>query len=322
MKHKKIIVLPLLITLLTSCIKADIPIADYFLDVETGDKLDNGYRILQLTDLHFNMGSNLTENQFFLDTLLYKARADYIVLTGDTFMDATLTEVEFAYSYFDKVGLPWSVVWGNHDKEGQFLKKELIDRLEECNNVKFIDHFNDNVYGDSNYAVNIKQNGITKWKLIMFDSNSYYFILGNPDLAYDSLHQDQIDWYKNVINYENGSNIPSLIFMHIPIEEYEIAFNSSTEIDGKNDDGVNYGSFNSGLFKEIKELGSTKGIFVGHDHVNNFAVNYENVVLSYGVKSSVNCYHDSYLGGQVITIDNSGDFTLNNIERIFINYEY
>lgn len=318
---KNFFIFPLLALSLSSCASKEVSIDKYFIDVEVGDKLSSGYRILQLTDIHLNVASNLNEDKNYLNKLISLANPDYIVLTGDTFLNATIHEIEFAYSYFDSWNIPWSIVWGNHDKEGTFSSRELINSLNNRKNLKFIDHLYDNVYGDSNYCINIKSEGETKWRFVMLDSNSYHNDISTPKLSYDSLHDDQVKWYENIIQYENTTNIPSLIFMHIPTHEYKEAIDKGYEYTGDIGEGICHGYRNSGIVDSCKKLESTKGIFVGHDHFNNFAVNYDGIVLSYGVKTGINCFHNYKIGGQIITISDSGDFSLNSIERIFVDYE-
>ena len=63
----------------------------------------------------------------------------------------------------------------------------------------------------------------------------------------------------------------------------------------------------------IHDAGSTKGMFFGHDHVNNFRAEYEGVLFAYGVKATNRIYYeDVMLGGQVIVIDNAGNFSVEN----------
>ena len=57
--------------------------------------------------------------------------------------------------------------------------------------------------------------------LMMVDSNSYTG--GTFFSGFDTIHDDQIDWYEKVIreNSAEGSVIPSLAFFHIPPKEFK-----------------------------------------------------------------------------------------------------
>ena len=50
------------------------------------------------------------------------------------------------------------------------------------------------------------------------------------------------------------------------------------------------------IFKFLKSLGDrvVRGVFVGHDHVNDYYAQYENIELVYGRKSGVNGYGGRY----------------------------
>ena len=37
------------------------------------------------------------------------------------------------------------------------------------------------------------------------------------------------------------------------------------------------------MFETMQELGSTDSVFVGHDHLNNFSLNYKGIDLNYGM---------------------------------------
>ena len=88
----------------------------------------------------------------------------------------------------------------------------------------------------------------------------------------------------------------SLAFFHIALPEYKDAWYEYRD-NGYNDtDNVKYvygnagekgdivyssKSYNFGFFDKMVELGSTQGTFCGHDHLNNFALNYKGIQLTY-----------------------------------------
>ena len=91
---------------------------------------------------------------------------------------------------------------------------------------------------------------------------------------------------------ENGGEVPkSLVFFHIPLVEYKDAWqeyvaNGRQDTEnvkliygnvGEKNDGVFPAEENCGLFDVAKELGSTQGFFCGHDHLNNFCLNYKGI---------------------------------------------
>jgi hypothetical protein len=173
------------------------------------------------------------------------------------------------------------------------------------------------VFGNANFAINLMQGSNIFEQLIIMDSNRYYF--GFDYQGYDFFKQDQIDWYSSLIDYtteKNGSLVESLMFYHIPLPEINDAWKAAKEDPSK----LKFGEqneepccpkTNSGFFDVIEKKGSTKGMYFGHDHVNNYIVNYRGVDFAYGVKSTDRVYYGKgMLGGRVITIrdDHSLDY--------------
>lgn len=149
---------------------------------------------------------------------------------------------------------------------------------------------------------------------------------------YDYIKQTQIEWYewvvKGVQKLNNDVVVPSSTYFHIPLPEFNIAYakyektlpedyNGRDVIGADGNFGLNREEgtiicspyYNSGFFDKMKELGSTKDVIVGHDHVNDSSIVYDGIRLTYGLKTGDGCYWDKsgmVSGGTTITIDNSG----------------
>jgi hypothetical protein len=135
----------------------------------------------------------------------------------------------------------------------------------------------------------------------MFDSGSYvdgdYF---GVQWKYDCVHENQVEWYKNTVEKlteENGGEVPSsLAFMHIPPIEMQQAYYEWRDNNFNDTDDVKYlfgeigehkkcvysSEYNYGFFDALLEEGSTKGVFFGHDHLNNLSLNYKGIQMTYG----------------------------------------
>ena len=96
------------------------------------------------------------------------------------------------------------------------------------------------------------------------------------------------------MNAETGHTVPSLVFFHIPLQQYRTAYElyeqGSGEVTwffGENNekmmDKVCCSEYPSAIFDTAKELGSTKGFFFGHDHYNNMSLEYQGIRLTYGM---------------------------------------
>ena len=179
------------------------------------------------------------------------------------------------------------------------------------------------------------------------DREEYVSESGEMYKDWARLNNKQLKWYKKQVEKlkEQGCTETSL-FIHIPIYAYRQALNENAKketIDKIYDwnktikydwwvcnrvnplykkgycniwNGSSNGELNEelgatpqddGVFKIIKEENSTKNIFVGHNHMNAFTMNYQGVNLHYCLKTGTGCYFaDTINGGTSITIDNNG----------------
>lgn len=145
--------------------------------------------------------------------------------------------------------------------------------------------------------------------------------------GYEFIAESQIAWYKWAIEGAakiNGGTAPeSTAVFHIALPEYHEAYlqwlDSGFNPDmgfGEMREQVCCPKINSGLFDVMKELGSTKNVLVGHDHINTFSVMYEGIRLTYGLKTGDRCYiNDDLNGGTVLTLTDKG---ITNVEHKFV----
>ncbi len=134
---------------------------------------------------------------------------------------------------------------------------------------------------------------------------------------YDYIKPSQIKWYEETaadIMKKTGSSklIASAVFDHIALPEYRIAYEEltgETEVtqnvpvyDVKNENGnfmimgqrretICCSGHNSGFFDSILKTGSTDLVVCGHDHVNDFVLNYKGIILAYNVPSGYSSYN-------------------------------
>ena len=83
--------------------------------------------------------------------------------------------------------------------------------------------------------------------------------------------------------------IPAISFIHIPIPEFLDVWNQK-ETFGQKNELVCCSVKNTGLFSAILEQKNIKGIFVGHDHKNDYSGDLDGVMLGYGRKTGYGGY--------------------------------
>lgn len=86
-----------------------------------------------------------------------------------------------------------------------------------------------------------------------------------------------------------GSPVPSLVFFHIPLPEYGEVWEQGDCLGQKGED-VCAPKLNTGLFAALWETGESPGVFVGHDHLNDYVGVLHGVPLCYGRVSGYNTY--------------------------------
>lgn len=191
--------------------------------------------------------------------------------------------------------------------------------------------------------------------IVTLDSHSYtdgdYFGIA---WKYDNIHQCQIDWYSNEMSKlkaaNGGKEVENLAFFHIPLEEYrnawanvidsennapqkgdkfttdrgttEFVYGNMGESDKMKNGVRTYGVFcgsSTDLFFESGLENGLQGVFCGHDHYNNFSVNYtpagatHSIRLTYGMSVDYLAYVGIYKehaqrGCTRISVNNSGAF--------------
>lgn len=290
-------------------------------EVQTVEMSGEDFKILQLTDLHYHLPHMTKETDDIVHKLVKDSAPDMIVITGDSVFGPTnMAYTKHLAKLMDSFEIPWAIVYGNHDDEGKADKYWMGDVYE---NSKYSLYKNGpyNIGGVGNYAVNIVKSGQPFYSVIMMDSNRVTKYNGREE--YGSFTPSQVSWYSWLCDglKKNGYD-NSMMFFHIPFPEYLDAYENweSSGFDngigvGEKREGVCSAPYNPGMFTKITEKRHTGYVFVGHDHVNNYSVQYQGVRLSYGMKSSRQFYSDNdMIGGTLISI--------NADKEVSIDYKY
>jgi hypothetical protein len=92
-------------------------------------------------------------------------------------------------------------------------------------------------------------------------------------------------------------------FFHIPFPEFEIVRNQKNTL-GSTFEPVCSPNLNSGLFTSFIEMKDILGVFVGHDHNNDFVGQLDRIWLVYGRKTGYNAAYKEILdrGARVIEL--------------------
>lgn len=285
--------------------------------------------------------------------MITKEKPDLVIATGDIsfpvpYMAGTFNNYSGAKAFanlMESLGVYWDVTFGNHDAECySYFDREAVAEIysnEEFEHCLFMAG-PENVDGYGNHTIEIKNSsGVITQALILIDSQAYVknTLIDSIKGTYDNIHPNQVEWYESEINRMNAENkkinknadtIITHAFFHIPLVEMSDGWKEFTDnnfndtndfkfVDGIMGEGgkqVYCGLGEDDLFEKMLELGSTKAMYNGHDHLNSTTFEYKGILFSYGYSIDYFAYSGidklgSQRGCTIITCKPDTTFTIN-----------
>ncbi|MCL2512486.1 MAG: metallophosphoesterase family protein [Oscillospiraceae bacterium] len=286
-------------------------------------KRNKPFIIMQIADTQ--EGKNVSRDTLrLINAALDRAEPDLAVFSGDQIqgespafksknayenVKRTLTDI---IRPLEERGVPFAATFGNHDSKSKISKKEQAEIYKSFKNcVDFVVNEED----CGTYTIPIKSSGGEKtvFNIYMVDSGGE-----TKGGGYGPVTERQIDWYRRErdrLKDENGDYVPSMVFQHIPVEEY---YNILKKADKKTPGAVRafrkyknqffilddkkvwqkesfqeypaVPDINTGEFAAMKEKGDVFAIYVGHDHKNSFAGTHDGMDLGYTPGAGFNNY--------------------------------
>ncbi len=266
---------------------------------------DGRFRILQLTDLHWkDDAANCDTTEATIRALVAAEKPGLIALTGDvvTYEPAT-AGWKHIVRILDSLEVPFTIGIGNHDAE--YLTRDSIFTLAMASPYYVGDRGPATLHGRGNTLLPvIGADGKTAAMIYCLDSNDdpASEIYG----PYDWIHFDQIQWYRqksdSVTAAAGGTPVPSLMFFHIPLQEYAGVMGDPNTFGCAKEGAGASSAINSGLFASLLEQGDVMGVFVGHDHENDFVGLNRGIALGFGRCTGTQAYGDAHRGGRIIEL--------------------
>ena len=154
--------------------------------------------------------------------------------------------------------------------------------------------------------------------LVMLDSGDRIFDENGNSLGYDYIRDDQVEWYAKQIGLlqgQYGADAKTLMFFHIPLQEYQTAWDTGTPVFGTKRETVFASEMHSGIFSRAVELKSTLAMFCGHDHVNDYGIYYQGIELVYGKSIDYIAYpgienQKEQRGATLISVDSGSGYNI------------
>ena len=298
---------------------------------------DEDFKVMMFTDMHIKGDKELDNITLtYMVKNITEQNPDLVILGGDnvTYGFNKKRNVQLA-ELFENLGVYWASVLGNHEGDGflSYDRKnviELFSSYEHC----LVKEGKEDVDGNGNCTINIlNADGTLKEVFFLMDSGDYMlqetkdqYGITDTDDVYDGVKESQVQWYKDKhdeLEAEYGE-FKSVTVVHIPIYQAEREYVEDEFLYGEKREGVCESGFDSGLFDAMKEKGSAQAVYFGHDHVNNFGVMCDGILLSYMQPSGYAAYNMSskfdapenewIQGCTILNITEDGTYTA---ERIF-----
>ena len=298
---------------------------------------DGDFKVLMFTDMHLKGDKELDNMTVtYLVKNITEQKPDLVILGGDnvTYGFNKKRNVQLA-ELFENLGVYWASVLGNHEGDG-FMSYDranvikLFSTYDHC----LVKEGKEGVDGNGNCAINVlNSDGTLKEVFFLMDSGDYMtdeskleYGVTDEDEVYDGVKNSQVEWYKekhDALEAEYGK-FKSVTVVHIPIYQAEKEYAEGEFLYGDKREGVCESGFDAGFFDAMKEKGSAQAVYFGHDHVNNFGVMCDGILLSYMQPSGYSAYNmqskfeapenEWIQGCTVLNIKADGTYTA---ERIF-----
>ncbi len=262
------------------------------------------FKVAQFTDVHWdnNDKANCIKTKESMMHVLLAEKPDIAIITGDVVWRDDIKGGWTAIAkIFEEAKTPWAVTLGNHDSEEDITREEIFEFIKDF--PYFAGEKGPTLHGSGNYAIPVlgSKSDAPSAVLYCIDSNDY------PPTHrtghYDWIKFPQIEWYRNTSDQftsnNNGTPLPSLAFFHIPLIEYNNIVGKEKTI-GEKKEGIASPELNSGLFCSMVEKRDIMGVFVGHDHNNNYIGIDHDIALAFGQVSGWSAYGLFERGARII----------------------
>ncbi len=260
--------------------------------------------------------------------MVTREKPDLVIATGDIAFPVPYTAGTFNnYSgakafanLMESLGVYWDVTFGNHDAECySYFDREAVAEIYSDDEFQYclFQKGPEEVDGQGNHVIKVKNSkGVITQALVLIDSLDYVGggLIASIKGEYDNIHRNQVDWYEAEIKAMNAENakieknsvpVKSMAFFHIPLVEMDDAWKEFRENGYKDTENFKYtegiiaelgrpvccGFGEDDMFEKMLELGSTKAMFNGHDHVNSTTFDYKGITFSYGYSVDYFAYY-------------------------------
>lgn len=270
------------------------------------------FKIAQFTDMHLYLGHSeyrdaQAEKTFArLSRVVRNEKPDLLVFTGDIVTGGDgLRAWNRLIDSLNIYKLPFCVMFGNHDPE--VVSRTDMSKVIVSSQYSFNELNDAKELADMELEVMSSKGDKVSCVLYCMDSHDYPKDRSLGKYAW--FETSQIEWMRNCCmarrEANGGEPVNSLAFFHICLQEYGPAFdNPKNYKKGRRAENECPGALNSGMFAAMVETGNIMGVFVGHDHDNDYVVLEKGIALGYGRFSGDYTTYTTFRSGvRIIVLD-------------------
>ena len=270
------------------------------------------FKIAQFTDMHISAdkseycNAQLVKTMDRLSRIVNQEKPDLLVFTGDIVVRGDVNKGwDRILDSLDKFQIPFCITFGNHDPE-MISRAEMSSRIVKS--PYCLNKLNEaGELADMEIEVLASQSEDPACLLYCMDSHDYSTLKSVKGYAWFT--SKQVEWLRECCQKRttanNGVPVNSLAFFHICLQEYVSAWgNPKKNSVGRAAEDECPGALNSGMFAAMVETGSVMGVFVGHDHDNDYVVAEKGIALGYGRFSGDDTtYNNLRPGSRLIVVE-------------------
>ena len=263
------------------------------------------FKIVQFTDTHIQYDSYRSDSVLALmKTVIEREKPELVMITGDVVGSDNRKKawLKIAQVMID-AKVPWAAMLGNHDAEYELDKEQTMNAIVGLPYNLTVSGPKE-IAGKGNYVVPIQSSKSQKTAALcyVFDSEA----MRSENNSGFSIDESQVEWYKQqsaaFTKNNSGTPLPALTFFHIPFPEFSDIIGKSTTFGINAERAPSSRKLRSNLYTAMQECKDVMGVFVGHEHNNNYIGCLNDICLGFGQITGRQVYGELGAGARVIEL--------------------
>ena len=309
------------------------------------------FTILQISDVQDLHYMRRAQDEL-LRLACERVRPDLVVFTGDNILGNHICDAHLGTKKYDlthdeeydiimralykvfrwpqKMGIPFAVIFGNHDDMNKVTKDEQGDMIRAYAMNRGFENTGD-LAGTYCLPVMSSDGSEKRLLLYMIDTATYN---KEEKRSHEEITRAEADWFREQTAADKAKNggkaTDSIVFLHIPLKESQYFIEEcppeeadavekgvgirlrreETGVTGSLGEPVDPVADEYGFYDAVLDNGGVRAIISGHNHVNNYEGVRDGIRFIATPGASFRCYGNVERGVRVLRLreDDPGDF--------------